>query len=315
MPAVPAKITSKAVLDKARSQLGVHEVPYGSNKTPYTVWYGMTGPWCAMFVSWCLAMAGNPIPITTAKGYAYCPYGVDFYKKKGAWAGVGTRPKPGWVVFFNFPGDNVNRVSHTGLVEGIASDGRIICLEGNTNGAGGRTGGMVMRHHRRSGIVGYGMIAYKGGSAAPAPTPAPGKRTLKQGMRGADVKEWQKFLQDMKLLPAGNLDGVFGPKTADATKKWQRQLKIADDGIVGPGTRKATDDLFKYLLATNKNQSRPTIKQGSRGGDVTYLQSKLGIKQDGVFGPATKRAVINFQRRKKLNADGIVGPKTWRALG
>jgi hypothetical protein len=39
------------------------------------------------------------------------------------------------------------------------------------------------------------------------------------------------------------------------------------------------------------------------------------VKDDGVFGPETKRAVINFQKSKSLTPDGIVGPITANALG
>jgi len=61
--------------------------------------------------------------------------------------------------------------------------------------------------------------------------------------------------------------------------------------------------------------SRRTIKLGSRGADVVYLQRRLGVSADGVFGPLTRRAVINFQKSHGLAADGIVGPKTWKAIG
>jgi hypothetical protein len=53
----------------------------------------------------------------------------------------------------------------------------------------------------------------------------------------------------------------------------------------------------------------------SRGAAVGRLQRALGIAADGVFGPATFRAVKRFQRRHGLVADGIVGPATWAALG
>lgn len=58
-----------------------------------------------------------------------------------------------------------------------------------------------------------------------------------------------------------------------------------------------------------------TIKLGSRGAEVVYLQKRLGLFADGIFGPITRRTVINFQKSKGLAADGIVGPKTWAAIG
>jgi hypothetical protein len=166
---VSAPCTAQQVIDQAISQLGVSESPANSNKTPYTRWYGLTGPWCAMFVSHTLHHAGFPIAISSKKGYAYCPDGVNWFKKQGAWAGPEVKPKKGWVIFFDFPRDGVNRVSHTGLVEGNLADGRVATIEGNTNGAGSRTGGNVMRHNRSvaGGIVGYGIIDYQGSAPAP----------------------------------------------------------------------------------------------------------------------------------------------------
>ena len=69
---------------------------------------------------------------------------------------------------------------------------------------------------------------------------------------------------------------------------------------------------------------RPTVQQGSAGLEVGQLQSRLklgfplyakGLAIDGVFGPATRAAVIEFQRRSGLAPDGVVGPATWHALG
>lgn len=48
---------------------------------------------------------------------------------------------------------------------------------------------------------------------------------------------------------------------------------------------------------------------------VKEMQLKLGLTADGVFGPATQRAVIAFQKSKGLTADGIAGPATLTALG
>lgn len=35
---------------------------------------------------------------------------------------------------------------------------------------------------------------------------------------------------------------------------------------------------------------------------------------DGKIGPMTKKAIVDFQKSKGLQADGKVGPKTWEAL-
>lgn len=63
------------------------------------------------------------------------------------------------------------------------------------------------------------------------------------------------------------------------------------------------------------------LKQGSQGELVKKVQTKLkrwGYYKgavDGIYGKATKSAVIYFQKRNGLTADGIVGKKTLEALG
>jgi murein DD-endopeptidase MepM/ murein hydrolase activator NlpD len=57
------------------------------------------------------------------------------------------------------------------------------------------------------------------------------------------------------------------------------------------------------------------VKVGSKGAAVKYVQKKLGLTVDGVFGPATANAVKALQKKHGLTADGIIGPKTWAKLG
>lgn len=61
-------------------------------------------------------------------------------------------------------------------------------------------------------------------------------------------------------------------------------------------------------------QNKYVIKQGISGELVEVLQELLNLRQDGVFGPQTKKAVIEFQRINGLTSDGVVGPMTWRKL-
>jgi peptidoglycan hydrolase-like protein with peptidoglycan-binding domain len=53
------------------------------------------------------------------------------------------------------------------------------------------------------------------------------------------------------------------------------------------------------------------VHRGSTGAVVRYVQSVLGLKVDGIFGPITDRAVRAFQARHGLKVDGIVGPITY----
>lgn len=64
-----------------------------------------------------------------------------------------------------------------------------------------------------------------------------------------------------------------------------------------------------------------TIRRGDAGADVAYAQNLLNARHpghvlwvDGLFGPATDRAVRQYQARGRLAVDGIVGPDTWESL-
>jgi hypothetical protein len=91
--------TPQDVLKVARQSIGIKEYPPNSNRQKFGEWYGVNGvPWCAMFVSYCFYKAGMPLPsIQNPKGFAYCPYGVKHYQKKGRFD---NNPKVGDIVFF-----------------------------------------------------------------------------------------------------------------------------------------------------------------------------------------------------------------------
>ena len=67
------------------------------------------------------------------------------------------------------------------------------------------------------------------------------------------------------------------------------------------------------------------LAEGARGDSVRTVQYVLSVVSefysniprvaiDGIYGPATKNAVIAVQRMAGLPQDGIMGPQTWAAL-
>lgn len=55
------------------------------------------------------------------------------------------------------------------------------------------------------------------------------------------------------------------------------------------------------------------ICYGSKNAAVRVWQAILNISVDGIFGPNTRNATIDFQTKHGLDPDGIVGPLTWTA--
>ena len=75
-----------------------------------------------------------------------------------------------------------------------------------------------------------------------------------------------------------------------------------------------------FFISKN-NEVEALSKYGSRGSEVTQIQTKLkrwGYYKgsiDGIYGSQTLEAVKYFQRKNGLTVDGIAGPATLRAMG
>ena len=155
------------------------------------------------------------------------------------------------------------------------------------------------------------------GSTDPNDYPVP-TRTLKHGMSGEDVKWLQFTLKKYGKSLSGT--GYFGDVTLAAVKAFQRDKGLTQDGMVGPATRAK---LIEFLDSAGSGETYPeptrNLSVGCKGNDVKWLQynlTRLGytLSVDGIFGNGTKQKVIAFQKAAGLTQDGIVGPATRRAI-
>jgi Transglycosylase-like domain/Putative peptidoglycan binding domain len=87
---------------------------------------------------------------------------------------------------------------------------------------------------------------------------------------------------------------------------------LACAACMSAGTGVASADLSGGASASGEI----ALQRGDRGEAVEQVQTALGVEPvDGVFGPATERAVKDFQEARGLAPDGVVGPLTRAALG
>jgi peptidoglycan hydrolase-like protein with peptidoglycan-binding domain len=123
------------------------------------------------------------------------------------------------------------------------------------------------------------------------------------GNRGVDVKAIQGFLRHHGATM--RVDGIFGATTVAAVRDFQLARGLAVTGAV--------DEATWVALVVR-------VADGSTGEAVRALQRQLnekrgaGLMINGVYGPATRTALLGFQRHMGLTRNGIAGPLTWRFL-
>ena len=129
----------------------------------------------------------------------------------------------------------------------------------------------------------------------------------------ANVAALQVALRALRHY-TGAIDGLRGPRTRRAVRRFQRAHRLPVDGVAGSRTRRALGRRGRPLLG------RRTMRRGNRGWDVAALQFMLRRRGfspggvDGGFGVNTLRAVKRLQQARGIAVDGRVGPATLRAL-
>ena len=162
---------------------------------------------------------------------------------------------------------------------------------------------------------------------------------LRRGSSGPNVVVIQvalnRIAQNYPAIPKiPAADGIFGSRTEATVKEFQRIFGLTPDGIVGPGTWYEIVRLYTAVTELSElrsqgqqfyaiNWSPPNgLQVGSSGEKVRLLQYMLSVLSenipsippvtiDGLYGPATRAAVLAVQKRFSLPETGTVGEQTW----
>ena len=156
---------------------------------------------------------------------------------------------------------------------------------------------------------------------------------LQRGFYGVGVGSLQALLDalggSIPELPPLSVDLIFGPQTEEAVRTFQSLYGLPETGEVDRATWNALLGAYETLLRSlpNGNNLYPGIilTEGMEGENVLRLQRVLNraaannpslpsVAEDGVFGPATRRAVEAVQQEAGLTPTGIAGPLTWNAI-
>lgn len=162
---------------------------------------------------------------------------------------------------------------------------------------------------------------------------------LRRGSSGPEVVTIQvalnRIAQNYPAIPKiPAIDGIFGPRTEASVRKFQEVFDLDVDGIVGQATWYAIVRLYTAVtsLAELRSQGQryyainwnppQSLRLGSTGDKVRLLQYMLSILADfipeipdvsidGIYGNATRAAVLAAQRRFRLPETGVVDAETW----
>ena len=161
---------------------------------------------------------------------------------------------------------------------------------------------------------------------------------IRQGSRGEAVTELQFLLnfigQFYNDIPFVIEDSVFRDSTRLSVIAFQRRFGLTQDGVVGPLTWSRLYEVYRRIRGTVPTPQPPPstpgipaypgtlLQVGTRSEDVRLMQRYLNViartnpsieilAEDGIFGPRTQAAVLEFQRLFGLAQTGIIGPITW----
>ncbi len=130
------------------------------------------------------------------------------------------------------------------------------------------------------------------------------------GDAGEPVRDIQDRLHELGFSTAPDPTAVFGEGTASAVTSFQRSRRLPADGLVGRETWRTMVDAG-FRLGDRLLYNRMPMLHGDDVADMQRRLNALGFdagRVDGIFGPVTLAAVLDFQQNRHMAEDGIVGP-------
>lgn len=131
---------------------------------------------------------------------------------------------------------------------------------------------------------------------------------LRKGMQHPIVKQLQERLMDLGFMDNDEPTEFYGEVSQAAVKVYQRQNKLAQDGIVGPETLEAIlSPDAKYYAAQHGDVGDDIMRIQTRLYELGYLATDNLVT--GNFGDSTEEADKKMQGVNGLDQDGKVREK------
>ena len=134
-------------------------------------------------------------------------------------------------------------------------------------------------------------------------------RLYLRGDEGEPVRDIQGRLRVLSFDSAADETGTFGEATELAVRRFQESRGLPADGIVGPDTWRSLV-AAGYTLGDRLLYHRVPMMRGDDVADLQQRLNSLGFdsgKVDGIFGPDTLNALLDFQANRRMPEDGMAG--------
>ena len=209
-----------------------------------------------------------------------------------------SKAKKGDIVLYDFNGNGTS--DHTGIIYKVSGN-KIFTVEGNTGGDN-TNGGEVQKRVRTKSVTNY-VVRIKYDSIVTA------DMVVATALAQVGVKESPKGSNKVKYNT-----WFYGKPVHGDDYPW---CMVFVDWCFAH-VKVPEPDLKKPLGKYGGDIAKPTLKKGSKGVNVKFLQKFLNwygckhLKLDGKFGPNTETQLKRFQKAEGIKIDGVYGSQSYK---